>query len=138
MRTRSKEPLLSHEVPELPFQKVASDILEYNGTNMRTSKEPLLSHEVPELPFQKVASDILEYNGISYVVVDYLTKWLEIVPLQSKKSPGVPDVVVSLRKVPGYRTLWSLITCLIRHMNVVSSQKTLVLNLNKQIALCEI
>lgn len=65
------------------------------STNMRTSKEPLLSHEVPELPFQKVASDILEYNGISYVVVDYLTKWLEIVPLQSKKSPGVPDVVVS-------------------------------------------
>ncbi|EZA52480.1 hypothetical protein X777_08595 [Ooceraea biroi] len=42
-------------------------------------KEPLITHEVPKLPFQKIASDILEYKGKSYlIIVDYLTKWLEI------------------------------------------------------------
>lgn len=66
-------------------------------------------HEIPVLPFQKIASDILEYKGKSYlVVVDYLTKWLEIIVLKSKRScdiieefkkifatHGVPDIVIA-------------------------------------------
>ena len=72
-------------------------------------KEPLILHEIPVLPFQKIASDILEYKGKSYlVVVDYLTKWLEIIVLKSKRScdiieefkkifatHGVPDIVIA-------------------------------------------
>lgn len=72
-------------------------------------KEPLISHEIADLPFQKIASDILEYDKNNYlVIVDYLTKWLEIIPLKTKQSldiinafkqifatHGVPDIVIS-------------------------------------------
>lgn len=45
-------------------------------------KESLITHEIPKLPFQKIASYILEFKGKSYlVIVDYLTKWLEIILL---------------------------------------------------------
>lgn len=55
-------------------------------------KEPLMSHDIPELPFQKIGGDIMEYGGRSYLIVaDYLTKWLEIVPLKSKQSSDVID-----------------------------------------------
>lgn len=72
-------------------------------------KEPLITHEIPKLPFQKIASDVLEYKGKSYlVIVDYLTKWLEIIQIKSKQSHdiietfkkvfaalGIPDVVIA-------------------------------------------
>jgi hypothetical protein len=72
-------------------------------------KEPLIAHEIPKLPFQKIASDILEFGGKSYlVIVDYLTKWLEIILLKSKQScdiietfkkvfatHGIPDIVIA-------------------------------------------
>ncbi|XP_039307927.1 uncharacterized protein K02A2.6-like [Solenopsis invicta] len=71
--------------------------------------EPLVAHEIPKLPFQKIASDILEFGGKSYlVIVDYLTKWLEIILLRSKQScdiietfkkvfatHGIPDIVIA-------------------------------------------
>nr|XP_022905322.1 uncharacterized protein K02A2.6-like isoform X1 [Onthophagus taurus]XP_022905323.1 uncharacterized protein K02A2.6-like isoform X1 [Onthophagus taurus]XP_022905324.1 uncharacterized protein K02A2.6-like isoform X1 [Onthophagus taurus]XP_022905325.1 uncharacterized protein K02A2.6-like isoform X1 [Onthophagus taurus] len=78
----------------------------YRYANMR---EPLIPHEIPNLPFQKIGSDILQYGKKSFLVmIDYLTKWLEIIPLNSKQCSdiinafknvlaihGVPDIVVS-------------------------------------------
>lgn len=72
-------------------------------------KEPLITHEIPKLPFQKITSDILEFRRKSYlIIVDYSTKWLEIILLQSKQNYdvidtfkkvfaayGVPDIVIA-------------------------------------------
>ncbi|XP_039300258.1 uncharacterized protein K02A2.6-like [Nilaparvata lugens] len=72
-------------------------------------KEPMICHEIPDFPFQKLGTDIMEFKGRAYLVVaDYLTKWLEIVPLKGKQSSdvinalknifsvfGIPDIIVS-------------------------------------------
>ncbi|KAG5897236.1 hypothetical protein JTB14_023655 [Gonioctena quinquepunctata] len=74
-----------------------------------TCKEPLISHEVPKLPFQRIGSDILEDGHKSYLVlIDYSTKWLEMIPLTSEQcfdvinafkqifaTHGVSDEIVS-------------------------------------------
>lgn len=72
-------------------------------------KEPMLSHEIPLLPFEKIAVDILDFAGNSYLVlVDYLSKWIELIELKSKSADevisklktvfathGIPKYVVS-------------------------------------------
>lgn len=56
--------------------------------------EPLLPHEVPELPFQKVSIDLFEFNGLPHlVIVDNLSKWLEIKKLLNKSSKAVIDAL---------------------------------------------
>ncbi|KAB0801714.1 hypothetical protein PPYR_03900 [Photinus pyralis] len=50
-------------------------------------KEPMLMHDIPELPFNKLAVDILECRRKNYLVVqDYLSKWLEMIPIKFKTS----------------------------------------------------
>jgi hypothetical protein len=75
----------------------------------KNCKEPYIMQEVPELPFQKVAADIMDCMGQSYLVVmDYLSKWLEILPLKRKDSSeiisqfkhlfathGIPQIIVA-------------------------------------------
>lgn len=47
-------------------------------------KEPLISHEIPEYPFQKICMDVAEYANQKYlIVVDYLSKWIEILPIKT-------------------------------------------------------
>nr|XP_022903876.1 uncharacterized protein K02A2.6-like [Onthophagus taurus] len=72
-------------------------------------KEPLLPHELLKYPYQKIAMDILDFAGKSYLcVVDYYSKWLDILPLQSKtaidvikklkplfSTHGIPNVVIA-------------------------------------------
>ena len=42
---------------------------------------------MPEVPFQKIASDICTFGNKDYlVIIDYFSKWLEILPLNSKTS----------------------------------------------------
>ncbi|KAB0796868.1 hypothetical protein PPYR_10929 [Photinus pyralis] len=49
------------------------------------NNEPLLQHEIPKYPFHKIGIDIAEYAKRNYlIVVDYLSKWLEILPLNNK------------------------------------------------------
>ncbi|XP_030745261.1 uncharacterized protein K02A2.6-like [Sitophilus oryzae] len=56
-------------------------------------KEPMILRKIPDLPFQKLASDILEWGGQSYIVIiDYYSKWIELICLQSKTSKSVIDV----------------------------------------------
>jgi hypothetical protein len=43
-------------------------------------KQELISHSVPNLSFEKIAADILTYQSRDYlVVVDYFSKWTELV-----------------------------------------------------------
>ncbi|KAJ8868302.1 hypothetical protein PR048_029818 [Dryococelus australis] len=52
---------------------------------------------IPELPFQKLGADILKINNKNYlVVVHYITKWLEVIPLRNKQSW---DVVNAFKQI---------------------------------------
>ncbi|XP_031353678.1 uncharacterized protein K02A2.6-like [Photinus pyralis] len=53
-------------------------------------KEPMILRKFPKLPFEKIASDILDYGGQSYlVIIDYYSKWLEIIKLERKTSQSI-------------------------------------------------
>lgn len=50
-------------------------------------KQTLKSHEIPKLPFMKLGLDIAEYKGLYYlVVVDYYSRWLEIIQIKQKDT----------------------------------------------------
>lgn len=72
----------------------------------KNCKEPLISHEIMSLPFEKVGCDICEYGNKDYfVLMDYLTKWLEIVPIANKQSSEIIDklkVIFSVHGIPRY------------------------------------
>lgn len=69
----------------------------------------LMPHEIPNSPFQKVSADILDFAGKSYIVImDYYSKWLELMPLKGKTARdvvkafkiafschGIPSIVIS-------------------------------------------
>jgi hypothetical protein len=53
-------------------------------------KEPLICHELPERPFQKVAADICSIYGKKYqIVVDYFSKWPEVLQLPGNANSNV-------------------------------------------------
>ncbi|KAF0710957.1 Uncharacterized protein FWK35_00037749, partial [Aphis craccivora] len=59
-------------------------------------KEPLLQHEIPELPFQKIGIDIAEVERSNYLVVmDYYSRWLEVLSIKNKTS----ETVIQLLKI---------------------------------------
>lgn len=50
-------------------------------------KEPIIQHVIPKLPFLKLGMDILDFANHPYLVlVDYYSKWLEIIELKNKSS----------------------------------------------------
>jgi hypothetical protein len=47
-------------------------------------------HSLPNLPFEKIAADILTYQSRDYlVVVDYFSKWIELVELKNKDTTTI-------------------------------------------------
>ena len=78
----------------------------YSRSNQR---EPMIPHELPSRPWAKLGSDIFEFAGKDYlVVVDYFSKYPEVISLPSKTATsviaalksvfarhGIPDVLVS-------------------------------------------
>ena len=56
----------------------------------QNQREPLQSHEIPDLPWLKLGTDIFELHGQSYlVIVDYLTKYPEVLNLPDKTAHSV-------------------------------------------------
>ncbi|CAI6370293.1 unnamed protein product [Macrosiphum euphorbiae] len=50
-------------------------------------KQTLINHEIPKLPFIKIGLDIAEFRGLNYlVVVDYYSRWLEIIKIKQKDT----------------------------------------------------
>lgn len=61
--------------------------MSYNNT-----KEPLIQHKIPDIPFLKLGADIAEWAGKKYfVLVDYYSKWLEVIPVKSANSSTLID-----------------------------------------------
>lgn len=72
-------------------------------------KDPLLSHKIPDIPFLKIGMDFAEFKNQNYlVVVDYYSRWLEVVKVRNKDSItvstvlkeifsrfGIPEVVIA-------------------------------------------
>lgn len=66
----------------------------YRSANI---KEEMICHEIPILPFQKIGCDILDYGGNPHLVlVDYYSKWLELVELKNKQGS---TIIVALKKI---------------------------------------
>ena len=54
------------------------------------AKEPLKPHPIPDLPWQKVGADIFTLGGKDYLlVVDYLSKYPEVVELEDKTAATI-------------------------------------------------
>ncbi|UYV72044.1 K02A2.6-like [Cordylochernes scorpioides] len=77
--------------------------------NQPLKLEPLIPNDLPERPWQKVGMDLFHYEGSEYlVVVDYFSRFIEIVRLNKPSSEavvdhfkaiftryGIPDIVIS-------------------------------------------
>lgn len=60
-------------------------------------REPLAPHPVPELPWEVLAADIFEFRGKNYLlVVDYYSKFVEVVSLPNLNSSSVINVFKDL------------------------------------------
>ncbi len=54
------------------------------------NKEPLITTPLPDLPWQKLAADLCELRGRHYlIVIDYFSRWLEILELPKTTSETV-------------------------------------------------
>jgi len=56
----------------------------------KQQKEPLTTHPSPSLPWTKVGTDLFEHESSNYLImVDYYSNFVEVAPLQDKKSTTV-------------------------------------------------
>lgn len=61
------------------------------------NREPLISTPLPDLPWQKLAADLCEFKGRHYlIVIDYFSRWLEILDLPKTNSETVIQKLKSI------------------------------------------
>ena len=66
------------------------------------SREPLMTATLPSHPWEKVASDLFNLNDSTYlIVVDYFSRYLEVVQLKSTTSASVITALKSIFFVMG-------------------------------------
>lgn len=54
------------------------------------NREPLITTTLPDLPWQKIAADLCDYKGCTFlVIIDYFSRWLEVLNLQKTNSETV-------------------------------------------------
>ena len=60
-------------------------------------KEPLMPTALPDYPWQKIGTDLFSLDGTTYmIVVDYFSRYPEVIKLMSTTSSGVISVLKSL------------------------------------------
>ena len=63
----------------------------------KPSKEPLIPTPLPEYPWQQVATDLFTLNGLDYlIVVDYFSRYPEVIQLRSTTSRSVINALKSV------------------------------------------
>lgn len=88
----------------LYWPSIKSDIQEFVNNCMTCAlhspnncKEPILFHEIPSLPWSKVSADLFELKSVHYLVVmDYYSKYIELVSLNDISSKGVINKLKSM------------------------------------------
>ena len=89
MKARAAEALYWPNMASDIEQSVANCSLCLHYRNSQP-KEPLKQHPVPELAWQKVGANIFTYAGKDFMlVVDYLSKYPEVVEIEDKTSATV-------------------------------------------------
>ena len=97
-------PGINAEISEMVLQCPAS--IKYQQAQ---KKQPLKSHDVPAEPWYKVGMDLVSYRNKDYlVIVDYLSNYPEVCPLNNTPSStiishvksifarhGIPKIVIS-------------------------------------------
>ncbi|CAC5398870.1 unnamed protein product [Mytilus coruscus] len=67
------------------------------------AKEPMLMPEIPERPWSKLAADLFEYQKQHYLlIVDYYSKWPEVMKLDNETSRNTIDYLKGLMSRFGY------------------------------------
>ncbi|CAC5385606.1 unnamed protein product [Mytilus coruscus] len=67
------------------------------------AKERMLMPEIPERPWSKLATDLFEYQKQHYLlVVDYYSKWPEVMKLDNETSKNTIDYLKGLMSRFGY------------------------------------
>jgi len=57
----------------------------------------MLAHDISDIPYYKIAMDIAEFRGDNYlIVIDYYSRWIEILKLKDKTSDTVIDLLMDL------------------------------------------
>ena len=51
--------------------------------------QPLIPTKLPERPWEKIASDLFELKGTPYIVVDYFSRYIEILKLTTTTSSSI-------------------------------------------------
>ena len=68
-----------------------------NSLKNDNCKEKLVSHTIPDIPWNKLGIDILTFGNKDYLlIVDYFSKYPEIVLLKNK---GSPQIIIALKSV---------------------------------------
>ena len=63
----------------------------------RHYKEPMIASDFPDYPWQRVGADLFQLNRINYlVVVDYFSRYFEVVKLTSTASCAVIEAVKNI------------------------------------------
>ena len=71
-------------------KKLVSSCKHCNIHRPSQNREPLITTPLPDLPWQKLAADLCEIKGRHYlIVVDYFSRWLEILDLPKTNSDTV-------------------------------------------------
>ena len=79
-------PRMTHDVEEAVSNCVVCS--KYQNTH---AKQPIIPHEIPPERFLKVGMDIMTFQNIDYVVVDYFSKYPEVVALPDKTAKSVVE-----------------------------------------------
>lgn len=67
------------------------------------AKEPMIMPEIPDRPWSKIAADLFEYQSQHYLlVVDYFSKWPEVLKLDNQSSKNTIEYMKGLMSRYGY------------------------------------
>lgn len=100
--SRAREVLFWIKMARDIEDRVRSCVICTNNQNVN-AKEPMLIPDLPDRPWSKLAADLFEFRDNQYLlVVDYFSKWPEVLKLDNQSSKTTIDCMKSLMSRYGY------------------------------------